>query len=164
MVTNNFPNLTKVLNDFGRFLVEEYKDALIYNDKNASDELYNSVRYILDNKTKGTFEVNLELMDYWKYIENGRKAGKWPPISAIKRWIEVKPVLPRPMANGKLPTNDQLAYLIARKIGLEGIAPQPLLKQSLDNVMDVMMEFIEEALVKDIQAELDIIYKEVGFN
>ena len=164
MVTNNFPNLTKVLNDFGQLLVEEYKDALILNDKNASDELYNSVRYILDNKTKGTFEVNLELLEYWKYIENGRKAGKWPPISAIKRWIEVKPVLPRPMANGKLPTNDQLAYLIARKIGLEGITPQPILKQSVDSVMDVMMEFIEEALAKDIQAELDIIYKEVGFN
>lgn len=158
----NWDNLTKVLNEFGQLLVTEYKEALILNDKNASDGLYNSVRYILDNKTKGQLSINLELMDYWKYVENGRKAGKWPPISAIQRWIEIKPVLPRPMANGKLPTNEQLAFLIARKIGLEGIAPQPLLKQSLDNVMDVMMEFIEEAIAKDIQTDLDIIYKEVG--
>lgn len=158
----NWDNLTKVLNEFGQLLVTEYKEALILNDKNASDGLYNSVKYILDNKTKGQLSINLELMDYWKYVENGRKAGKWPPISAIQRWIEIKPVLPRPMANGKLPTNEQLAFLIARKIGLEGIAPQPLLKQSLDNVMDVMMEFIEEAIVKDIQTDLDIIYKEVG--
>lgn len=158
----NWDNLTKVLNEFGQLLVTEYKEALIMNDKNASDGLYNSVRYILDNKTKGQLSINLELMDYWKYVENGRKAGKWPPISAIQRWIEIKPVLPRPMANGKLPTNEQLAFLIARKIGLEGIAPQPLLKQSLDNVMDVMMEFIEEAIAKDIQTDLDIIYKEVG--
>ena len=164
MVTNNFPNLTKVLNDFGKGLVENYKSELAAEGINASGELGNSLKYIIDDSTKGRIEVNLELLEYWKYIENGRKAGKWPPISAIKRWIEVKPVLPRPMANGKLPTNDQLAYLIARKIGLEGITPQPILKQSVDSVMDVMMEFIEEALAKDIQAELDIIYKEVGFN
>ena len=157
-----FDNLRKVLEDLGKFLVEEYRDNLILNNKNASDELYNSVRYIIDGKTKGRFEVNLELMDYWKYIENGRKAGKMPPIKAIEKWIEVKPVLPRPMANGKLPTTKQLAYLISRKIGLEGIKPQPLLQQSVDNVMDVMMEYIEDAIAKDRQNALDGIYNEVG--
>ena len=59
-----FDNLTKVLNDFGKFLVEEYKDNLILNDKNASDELYNSVKYVVDTNTKGRIEVNLWLRDY----------------------------------------------------------------------------------------------------
>lgn len=161
--TNNmFPNLTSVLNDFGKFLVDEYKDNLILNDKNASDSLYNSVSYVIDNKTKGRIEVKLQLLEYWKYIENGRKVGKMPPISAIKQWIEIKPVLPRPMANGKLPTTNQLAFLIARKIGLEGIKPQPLLQQSIDDVMGIMMEFIEDAIMKDLETQMDMIYKEVG--
>lgn len=158
-----FDNLTKVLNDFGRFLVEEYKDNLILNNKNASDELYNSVKYIVDTKTKGRIEVNLSLLDYWKYIEQGRKPGKWPPISAIERWIEVKPVIPRPLSNGKLPTTQQLTYLISRKIGLEGIAPQPLLKQSVDSVMNSMLEFIEEAITKDLENEINLTFKEIGF-
>lgn len=157
-----FKNLEKVLNDFGKFLVEEYKDNLILNDKNASDALYNSVKYQV-HTDRGRIEVNLSLLDYWKYIENGRKAGKWPPVSAIEKWIEVKPILPRPMDNGQLPTAQQLAFLISRKIGLEGIAPQPLLQQSVDSVMDSMMEFIEEAITKDLEKNMELIFKEVGF-
>lgn len=157
-----FENLEKVLNDFGKFLVEEYKDNLILNDKNASDALYKSVKYQV-HTDRGRIEVNLSLLDYWKYIENGRKAGKWPPISAIEKWIEVKPILPRPMDNGQLPTAKQLAFLISRKIGLEGIAPQPLLQQSVDSVMDSMMEFIEEAITKDLEKNMELIYKELGF-
>ena len=76
-----FENLKRVLNDFGKFLVEEYKDNLILNDKNASDELYNSVSYIVETPANGVFNVNISLLDYWKYIENGRRAGaKMPPI------------------------------------------------------------------------------------
>jgi hypothetical protein len=157
MVTNiEFNNVESVLNDFGKYLVEEYKEQLILNDVNASDGLYNSVRYIF-NKNGGTFEVSLELAHYWKYVENGRKAGKWPPISAIAKWIEIKPVLPRPMDNGKLPTTQQLAFLISRKIGLEGIAPRPLLQRSVDNVWEVFEEFIAEAFAKDLETEIEII-------
>jgi hypothetical protein len=46
------------------------------------------------------------LPEYWKYVEDGRKSGKYPPLETIKKWIEVKPVLPRPLANGKLPTTN----------------------------------------------------------
>ena len=142
-----------VLNDFGKMLVEEYKDSLILNDVNASDELYNSVVYMVE-QNNNTFEVKLELAHYWKYVENGRKAGKWPPISAIQKWIEIKPVLPRPMDNGKLPTTQQLAFLIARKIGLEGIKPRPLLQQSVDEVWRVFEEYIAEAFAKDLEKEI----------
>ena len=148
-----FENVESVLNDFGQMLVEEYKDRLILNDVNASDELYNSVTYMV-HKGNNTFEVKLELAEYWKYVENGRKAGKWPPISAIQKWIEIKPVFPRPMDNGKLPTTQQLAFLIARKIGLEGIAPRPLLQESVDEVWRVFEEYIAEAFAKDLEKEI----------
>ena len=156
-----FSNVKSVLNDFGKFLVEEYQDALILNDAIASNTLYKSVTYIVENGNN-SFEVKLSLEDYWKYIENGRKPGKFPPISAIKRWIEIKPVLPRPMANGQLPTTAQLAYLIYRKIGLEGIKPRPILQKSIDDVFEVMREFLEEALAKDIQEEFELILLSMG--
>lgn len=146
-----FNNVRNVLNDFGRFLVEEYQDNLILEDAIASKTLYNSLQYKVENGNN-SFEVKLSLEDYWKYIENGRKPG-----SAIKRWIEIKPVLPRPMANGQLPTTAQLAYLISRKIGLEGIKPRPILQKSIDDVFEVMREFLEEALCKDIESEWKVI-------
>ena len=194
-----FSNVKSVLNDFGKFLVEEYQDALILNDAIASNTLYKSVTYIVENGNN-SFEVKLSLEDYWKYIENGRKPGKFPPISAIKRWIEIKPVLPRPItlknpkesmiyairnsiikkSGGKkkppikaiekwvdknniepsqtvLPTTAQLAFLISRKIGLEGIKPRPLLEGCINDVWDVMKEFLEEALCKDIESEWKVI-------
>lgn len=157
-----FENLTSVLNDFGKFLVEEYKDKLILEDVNASDNLYNSVTYMVERNDK-TFEVKLSLADYWVFVEKGRRAGgKFPPVSAIERWIEVKPVLPRPMSNGKLPTNKQLAYLIGRKIAIEGISPKPLLQRSVDDVWNNMREFISEALAKDLQKEINIELASMG--
>lgn len=157
-----FENLTSVLNDFGKFLVEEYKDNLILEDVNASDNLYNSVTYMVERNDK-TFEVKLSLADYWVFVEKGKRAGgKFPPVSAIERWIEVKPVLPRPMSNGKLPTNKQLAYLIGRKIAIEGISPKPLLQRSVDDVWNNMREFIAEALAKDLQKEINIELASMG--
>ena len=75
--------------------------------------------------------ISIQLEDYWQYVENGRKAGKYPPINAIKNWISVKPVLPRPLKSGKLPTANQLAFLIARKISKVGIKPKPFLKPTI---------------------------------
>lgn len=152
-----FQNTLSVLNDFGKFLVEEYKDKLILNDVNATDTLYNSVTLLPIEVNGNFFEVKISLEDYWKYVEKGRLPGKWPPISAIEKWVEIKPVLPRPMKNGKLPTNKQLAFLIARKIGLEGIKPRPLLQQSVEEVWNIMREYLEEALAKDIENEISMV-------
>lgn len=151
-----YENVKNVLNKFGKLLVEEYRNNLTEKNVNASKTLFNSVNYVVESKVK-TFEVILHLEEHWKYVENGRKAGKFPPISAIEKWIEIKPVLPRPFANGKLPTTKQLAFLISRKIGLEGIAPKPLLQQSIDDVFKTMQEELEEALAKDIQTEFELI-------
>ena len=163
-----------VLNDFGKFLVEEYKDRLITENVNASDELYNSVRYMVE-QGNNKFEVKLELADYWKYVENGRKAGKWPPISAIEKWIEIKPIIPRPMKNGKLPTTQQLAFLISRKIygfitrngkkipiDSGGIKPRPLLQQTINEVWDIMNEYIAEAFAKDLEKEITLQLGKMG--
>lgn len=163
MVTNNeFPNLTRVLNEYGQGLVENYKAALGAESINASGELANSVKYVIDDKVKGRFEVKLELLEYWKYVEYGRKAGKMPPISAIKQWIEVKPIIPRPMKNGKLPTTNQLAYLISRKIGLEGTKGRGVLSERIENANRVFWEDIEDAILKDLGIQLDVIFEEVG--
>ena len=101
--------------------------------------------------------MSLSLVDYWKYVENGRRAGKFPPPDKIKRWIEIKPVLPRPF-NGKLPTIDQLTYLICRKIKLDGIKPRPLLKETLEEINKEYEDKISEALTQDLENELDSIF------
>lgn len=151
-----FENIKRVLNEYGKLLVETYRDKLTEKDVNASNALFNSVKYIVETDAV-TFEVKLSLEEHWKYVEKGRKAGKFPPINKIEKWIEIKPVIPRPMANGKLPTTQQLSYLISRKIYLYGIEPRPLLEQSIDEVYNRIRDDLEKALIQDIQSEFEII-------
>lgn len=153
---NEFKHLKETLERYAIDVKELYKSKLTEDDARASGELINSVNYILNFNTK-SFEVSLSLVDYWKYVENGRRAGKFPPPDKIKRWIEIKPVLPRPY-NGKLPTIDQLTYLICRKIKLDGIQPRPLLKETLEEINKEYEDKISEALTQDLENELDSIF------
>lgn len=136
-----------------RFCVE-LKNKLTANNTNASNDLKNSIRGIVQQNGK-YIVISIELNEYWKFIEYGTKPH-WPPPSAIKRWISVKPVLPKPLSSGKLPTENQLAYLIGRKISKVGTKPQPFLKPTLtdfelvkkvyDEVTNLLNKKIEEIL------------------
>lgn len=55
--------------------------------------------------------------DYAQQLETGRKSGKFPPIDAIKKWIEEKGIANR--IQGEISVSS-LAFLIARKISREG--------------------------------------------
>ena len=151
----NFDNTIEVLNSFGRLLVEDYKESLIYNSVNASDDLYKSVIYYFESDNR-FLEVQLELESYYWYVENGRKAGKFPPIQKIEDWIKVKPVLPYTDKNGKLPTLNQLTYLIGRKIKEDGIEGKHLLQKSVDDIYREIEKRLVEALSKDLHKAVEI--------
>ena len=52
------------------------------------------------------------------FVDQGRRAGKRPPISAILQWIDDKRINPTDISK------PSLAFLIARKIGNEGWKPK----------------------------------------
>lgn len=120
--------LTTIKSITDNFVVE-LKNKLKANDSYASGDLVNSIRGIVKQNGK-YIVISIQLEDYWKYIENGTKPH-FPPVDAIKKWISVKPVLPRPLKSGKLPTDNQLAYLIGRKISKVGTKAKPFLKPTI---------------------------------
>lgn len=148
-----FTNVIQFLNDFGKELADKNKRNLVNDDAVASGKLLNSIRYIF-NKNNTSFEISMEMAEYWKYVENGRKSGKFPPISAIREWVNVKRVIPRPY-NGKLPTENQLAFLIARSISKKGIKPKPIFNDTLDDAMNDFENGLEDAFTKDVENEMD---------
>lgn len=148
-----FKNVIQFLNDFGKELADKNKRNLVNDDAVASGKLLNSIRYIF-NKNNTSFEISMEMAEYWKYVENGRKSGKFPPISAIREWVNVKRVIPRPY-NGKLPTENQLAFLIARSISKKGIKPKPIFNDTLDDAMNDFENGLEDAFTKDVENEMD---------
>ena len=147
-----FNNLRSVLLDYAIALQNKYKDNLLLSDRVATGELVKSVQYKTDFKDK-EFIIYLELEDYYKYVENGTKPH-FPPVNAILNWIKAKPVLPTPI-NGKLPTPQQLAYLIGRKISEVGTEGSHDLEKSSKTISEEYEELILEALEKDINEDLD---------
>ena len=147
----DLPHVQAVMEEMAIAIRNEYQDNLIRNDRIASGDLLNNIEYEI---TRGdyTYTIYVKMKDYWYYVENGRKAGKWPPIDNILNWIKIKPVLPRPNAKGKLPTPQQLAFLIARKIGEEGTQGTHDLRKATDTIWDTFEDRLYEAIDEDVDA------------
>ena len=147
----DLPHVQAVMEEMAIAIRNEYQDNLIRNDRIASGDLLNNIEYEI---TRGdfTYTIYVKMKDYWYFVENGRKAGKMPPIENILNWIRVKPVLPRPNAEGKLPTPQQLAFLIARKIGEEGTEGTQDLRKATDTIWDTFEDRLYEAIDEDVDA------------
>lgn len=150
-----FDNLRRVLSEYGQAVRNGYQDALIRSNSIASGELLNSLEFKVQQGERN-FSVVLTLMDYWKYVEEGT-SPHWPPSSAILKWLEVKPVIPRPDKNGKLPTPKQLAFLISRKIAREGTKGRHDLANTLEALNAEYMEKITAALAEDVRDAMTLI-------
>lgn len=161
-----FHNLRKVLEEYGQKAQELYKYNLALKGKNASRKLADSVEYKVTENDQA-FTVSLSLEEYWRYIEHGRKPGKFPPSDAILSWINVKPILPRPMMsasvsglghkNTRIPKPEQLAYLIGRKIARDGIEPTPIMATTSKQVYDQFLADIRIALKQDIDDYFSVV-------
>lgn len=156
MTASDFKHTMKALNDFGQKIVDNYKaelEACNYQD----GQLYRTLSYSVSTGTGG-WVISISLENYWKYIESGRRPGKMPPLDVIEKWINVKQILPRPITlkSGKsvVPTIPQLSFLIARKIGRDGIPARPFFKQSFEEAKREFLRIIEEAVLADIKESL----------
>ena len=150
-----FNNLQQALDDFTKDVAETYKGLLLRDGKNATGELISSIRPMTPELVDGTFQCSLSLAPHWKYVENGRKAGKFPPIDNILDWVKAKPQLVRPnRLDGKEITPKQLAFLVARKIATKGIQPGNQLEEAMDIVYARWKDRIDAAITADIEASL----------
>lgn len=151
-----FDNLQRVLAEFGNALSERYKEKLTEDNRIASGRLISSVNSkVVVNDNEFIVELNLE--DWWKFIEYGTKPHM-PPVNKILEWVVVKRILPTPMKNGKLPTEQQLAWMIAKKIEREGTEGTPNLTESIDEMVNEYEQKIEEALDADVLSCIDDIF------
>lgn len=145
--------INQTIKEIADRMLELYRNKLIDKNINASNTLSDSAEVIVEvNGT--TLSVSFILEDYWKYVEYGRRPGKRPPIDAIEQWIKVKPIIPDPI-NGKIPSTKQLAFLISRKIGMEGTkAQQPLELMKSSDSMELLINQLKNEIVGQLKEEL----------
>lgn len=157
-------NLEAALREYAAKAQEIYKKNLALGNKNASHDLADSVNAYVEVNGR-VFEVRVSLLGYWKFVEGGSHGevtsppgavypAHFPPPWALERWIEVKPVIPRPMANGKIPTPKQLSWMIARSIQRRGIAPFPAMATTIEELNREYKDVFTFALSKDLDGEI----------
>lgn len=148
-----FKNLQSLLDELGKAIKLRYQENLIESDRKASYNLIESIQYhtVINGQE---FAIELELADYWKYVEEGTQPH-WPPINKILEWVKIKPVLPYPDSRGKLPTENQLAFLISRKISEVGTTGSNDLERTLNEIDEDWNDRIVEALDADILNNID---------
>ena len=146
------PNFFAVVNDMAKRFVElmqsdyrmKRKVGRNYTNAVASGTLEKSLAYRLKIKGKA-IDISIyakgKASQYFLARENGRKPGKQPPVDAILDWMRLKPIKLRDKESGKFkkPTEvlkRQVAFLIARKIGRDGIKGWKAFDYAFENIWD----------------------------
>lgn len=146
--------LDRLLASCGTQIIDIYRKKLSEFNVNSTGTLGNNLSCFVQIGEE-VYELCLRIQDYWKYVEDGRNPGSFPNVDALKKWIQAKPILPRPY-NGKLPTIDTLAYLIGRKIERDGIEGKHILAATLEEVDK--MQIIEQGVDSKIQDQINITF------
>ena len=154
----DFENTAKTIQDYAERFIELYRGRLEgFGYENG--KLYKTLNYSISNEGID-WVVTIHLEDYWKYIEDGRRPGaKMPPVEAIKKWIEYKKILPRPiqLKSGKtvIPSTQQLAFVIARSIGKNGIKARPIARETVDQLNNEFVSILKSSIQRDIHQYLE---------
>lgn len=152
----------EVLNEYAQAWANAYKAELIAEGKRATGDLIRSVsgEVVIENDV---YSAVLNVADYYKYVEWGRrKGGKMPPISAILKWVQVKPVIARPNTlTGLVPTQEQLAYAIAKSIQQNGIEPTYALRETNNATFNAFEQRLKDALTEDLEGTAYTLVKAV---
>lgn len=142
-------NLERVLNEFADFFLQSAMNRLSDSDSNASFNLYNSLEKIIEIG-EDSYSVKISLEDYWKYLEDGTNPH-WAPIGPLKEWVSVKGIEPtRPDKNGRIPSVEQLPYMIQWKIAREGTKGKPFFGPSKDDAIERFRLSIDYAIDEDV--------------
>jgi hypothetical protein len=114
--TDDAHPITKLLQEYGQMWVDCLNANIDKKQLIQTGELKQSIKYDPRIARGKVFVLKLLIADYYKYVDEGRRPGKFPPIEPIRKWVREKNL-------GGLRAEvslESLAYLVARKIAQKG--------------------------------------------
>jgi hypothetical protein len=173
-------NIEKYLNSFGKYVVKQARTNLTKAKKNVNKDLYNSIKFELDVNDNG-FSLDFYMLNYGTFVDKGVSGNKkiqnyvtWdgrnvespfkykdkqPPPGILSKWIRARGLKGRDSETGRYITNKSLAFLIGRKIKIDGIKgisffQKPLglgMKRFPKEMLEMIKEDIYTTMEKDIK-------------
>ena len=149
----------KELKDICQQIADVYKQKMQQAGYDQQGELY-KFTWVTEYEDN-LFSLYFNLPDYWQWAENGRKPGGFPPPNAILKWVQFKRLVPK-ANNGKVPSTNQLVYVISKKIAENGTKGKHLLQQTIDETYDTLVDqlisIIADALDKELDNDIENLY------
>lgn len=163
--------LRGILDEFGTDLKEDLQKAMIeegITSDGQDSRLGASIRfYYSENDGQPVFK--LAANDYLEYVDDGRKAGKMPPLKPIKDWMRRKGIRPKVqnpkgIKNKKLKKAiktankekavESMAFAIAKGIGKHGT-----IKRFNYEGADFMDRVVNSGRVAELQTKISAFLK-----
>ena len=151
-----FTNTAAALRTFGGLMTSRLSEGLKDNNSDASGKLDESIKFTIKSKAN-KIEMDLSMLDYYEFVDEGRKAGKQPPIKPILEWLSYPNVLDKIGASGLEDTQKEgLAFQIARKIGREGTKGTDFYTNVIESrlVTQDLPKLIQESVGEDIDEQI----------
>jgi hypothetical protein len=169
---NKFKNTKAYLDNYSKELVKLLKIEIGRNRTRGkynspienTGKLRESIEYNLKERSK-SFSFDIMANEYGLAVDSGTKQ-KQPPIEDIISWIQTKPIRLRDSKGRFVQSTDYkvrgLAYVIARKIGREGIQPTNFITDAINQSMDKLNK-LGAAVSEDVSLNLDDILVKAGY-
>ena len=155
-------NTEEILNKFAKRVIQQSRTRLTKSKKNASKDLYNSLRYDLTTSA-AAFILNFFMEEYGSYQDRGvsgknRKyttpfsyKDKMPPPKALDKWMVRRNIKGTRDAQGRFIKRKSLQYLLARSIYNKGIKPSNFFTKSFEQAFDKLPEDMVKAYRLDLE-------------
>ena len=155
-------NTEEILNKFAKRVIQQSRTRLTKSKKNASKDLYNSLRYDLTTSA-AAFILNFFMEEYGIYQDRGvsgkkRKYNtpfsykdKMPPPKALDKWMVRRNIKGTRDAQGRFIKRKSLQYLLARSIYNKGIKPSNFFSKSFEQAFDKLPEDMVKAYRLDLE-------------
>ena len=146
-------NTKKALEKFGKYLVKESRKNLTRKKKNVTSSLYDSLDYQV-KAMPNSFEFDFLMEEYGEWVDKGRKAGKNPPFSPLRKWVQDRRIQFRDNS-GRFQTYDQTAWAVVKSIGKKGIEPSNFYTRPFNLGFQKLPDEVAEAYALDVEEFLD---------
>ena len=146
-------NTKKALEKFGKYLVKESRKNLTRKKKNVTNSLYDSLDYQV-KAMPNSFEFDFLMEEYGEWVDKGRRAGKNPPFSPLRKWVEDRRIQFRDN-RGRFQTYDQTAWAVVKSIGKKGIEPSNFYSRPFNLGFQKLPNEVAEAYALDVEEFLD---------
>lgn len=154
-----FTNTSRALRQIGGLVSSRLAEGLREVNAIASGDLESSIDFRAYERSS-VLGVNITMLDYWQAVDEGRRAGKMPPVSKIQEWLtypNVRDKIRFGQSDAPIQDIESVAFVIARKIGREGTKGNNFATNVFNSrlIQKEVPSLIEESIGKDIEAILD---------